>query len=171
MDESINGNGKGLHYKNYDSWIEKVSCQVMKGEKEAIITTSNGEVIGDIIHQPYQNTELGRIREIKNLRIRGRDQGWGIGRFLINLVEKSSEGDYDGLVLDVRANQEATYNFLRTMGFEEFIPKINLYDSQRKDIVMFKAIGKKSCIWLPKVKKIITAKSYEYKQQLKESTN
>ncbi len=145
------------HYHDY--WLPKTETQLERGEKQAILAFSEGRLVGDLVHQVCRDSGLGRLREIKNGRIHPEMRERYFMKFMLRQLYKECEGKYDGLIVDVRANQPDTYNYLMQEGFISVV-KVPLYEKEMDEVVMFKPLRKDSELLKPKIKKIIQARSF-----------
>jgi hypothetical protein len=148
-----------LDYPHYDDWLQKTESQLEKQEKQAILAFSEGKLVGNLVHQVCKDNGLGNLREIKNLRIHPELRERDFANFMLKQLCTESKDNYDGLIVDVRANQKETYNFFSHYGF---IPIMNipLYEKNMDETVMFKPLKQEAEFGIPKVKKIIQARSY-----------
>ena len=150
---------QNLDYPNYDKWLNKTKKEIVAGDKEAILAFNEGRLIGNLVHQISRDEGLGKIREIKNLRVHQDFRERGIANFMLKQLYNDCAGKYYGLILDVRAEQTETYNFLIGQGFSPIIG-LPLYEKNREEKVMFKPLDKDLEGLIPRLKKIITGRSF-----------
>jgi N-acetylglutamate synthase-like GNAT family acetyltransferase len=148
-----------LDYPHYDDWLQKTESQLERREKQAVLAFSDGKLVGNLVHQVCRDNGLGNLREIKNLRIHPEVRERYFANFMLKQLYVECENKYEGLILDVRANQKETYNFLVYCGFIP-VMNISLYEKNMDEIVMFKPFREKAELGIPKVKKIIQARSF-----------
>ncbi len=147
-----------LDYPHYDAWLQRAENQFEREEKSAILGFSERKLVGDLVHQVCKDSGLGNLREIKNARVHPELRDRYFMSFMLRQLYVECKNDYDGLIVDVRANQTNTYDFFISQGFIP-IMKIPLYETSMNEIVLFKPLKEESELIIPKVKKIIIAKS------------
>ena len=123
-----------LNYSNYNDWTEKVFYQLMNGEKQAIISLSEKDLVGDIVSQNIG----GGILEIKNLRTCEFLQQRGFAHFMLNQLELEAMKNYIGIFVDTRVDNFVVRNLFKKRGYFE-IDKENLYDNFQ-DVIYYKKL-------------------------------
>jgi hypothetical protein len=147
-----------LDYPDYDAWLQKTENQLETGEKQAILAFNEGRLVADLVTQTCRDNGLGLLREIKNGRVHPELRDRYFMKFMLKQLYKESEGRYDGLIGDIRANQTDILNYFLSEGFIP-IAKTTLYESSMEEVTIFKPLGKEAEALTPKIKKIIVAKS------------
>jgi hypothetical protein len=148
-----------LGYPHYDGWIQKTENQLERGDKQAILAFNEGKLVGNLVYQVCRDNGLGNLREIKNCRIHPKMKDRYFATFMLKQLYTESKEKFDGLICDVRANQEETYNFLICNGFIP-ITKIQLYEKNMDETIMFRPLKENSEYLKPKIKKILQLKSF-----------
>ena len=131
---------QGLRYPQYRRWVEEACIpDIEHGWKNAILVTSEGRTVGNIIYQPHK--QLPRTREVKNMRIHESARRRDVAHFLMRQVEEEDKGTFNQILLD--AQELATIEFLQFCGYRP-IARIPLYSPDTIDTVMVKEIAPKS---------------------------
>jgi N-acetylglutamate synthase-like GNAT family acetyltransferase len=150
---------QNLDYPNYDEWLQKTESQLERGEKQAILAFDEGRLVGDLVYQVCRDEGLGNLIEIKNLRIHPEVKERYFASFMLRQLYAECKDKYDGLLVDIRANQKQTRDFFISQGFNP-IMNISLYEKKMNEIVMFKPLRKEAEILKPQIKKIIQTRSF-----------
>lgn len=131
---------QNLGYPRYDEWGHRAVCQLVGGEKQAVLAYSDGFLVGDAIFQEHR--QLNGFVEIKNLRIHPALRMREFGRFMTKQVERyASSSGYNALICDVRENKPEIARFLMGIGFIP-VATLNLYDDGKRDVTLVKFFGK-----------------------------
>ena len=114
--------------------------------------------MADLVTQTCRDSGLGFLKEIKNARVHPELRDRYFMRFMLRQLYKECEGKYDGLIVDVRANQTNTLNYFIQ---ERFIPvaKTRLYETAMEEVTVFKPLRQKAGLLATKIRKVIVAKS------------
>jgi len=128
-----------LGYPKYNEWVQRVETELFSGYKRAALAYSNGVLVGDIIWQ--QHKQLPRIRELKNLRISPGARGRCLARFLLRQAEVEDSEQFDAFLGDARETQVNLIGLMQDMGYL-VVGKLNLYEEERRDVVLFKCFDK-----------------------------
>ncbi|MFH1307764.1 MAG: hypothetical protein ABIH72_02845 [archaeon] len=128
-----------LQYPHYDEWVQKAESELHSGYKRAGLAYSNGILVGDIVWQLHK--ELPRVREMKNLRINPQARGRYLAQFLIRQAEVEDKRDCDAMIVDARETQHDLIELMGCMGYS-ILSKLNLYEEDRRDVVLFKSFDK-----------------------------
>ena len=145
-----------LGYPGYhERWLPKTEAQLERGEKQAIIAFSERTLVGNLVHQSCRDTGLGSLIEIKNLRIHPELRERYFANFMMKqlYVEARNKGD-DGVIVDVRANQQNTRRFFESQGFVSLM-SVPLYETAMQEVVMFKPLKQDAGSLIPKTKEVI----------------
>jgi len=132
-----------LDYPKYEKWIlEKCIPDIERGRKSAIVVYHYGNLIGSAIYQQYEG--LPRTCEFKHMRIDPNFRDIDIGHFNLRQVEEEAKrsGNFDRIILDIRAGQKGIKNFLFFCKYKVLF-EVPLYDD-RLDIVMGRELFGKS---------------------------
>jgi len=126
--------GKNLDYPGYADWVEKCKRQLEIGEKRAIATSVNNQVIGSIVFQCLKGDN--KIMEVKNFRVDENHKRLGVGssldHSLFNLAK--SEG-FRKIQIDTHSNNAEMISFLIKRGYVAQSQE-NLYSPNKKEIIL-----------------------------------
>jgi hypothetical protein len=147
-----------IDYPHYDEWLQRAESQMEKGEKEAILAFSGRKLAGDLVTQMCKDSGLGSLLEIKNARVHPDLRDRHFMTFMLKQLYRGYENKYDGMIVDVRASQPETLNYLVREGFAP-IAKTTLYEKNMEEITLFKPLKKEAERLMPIARKIIMAKS------------
>jgi len=128
-----------LGYPNYQDWVMRAESELNMGYKKGTVAYSSGKVVGNLIYQ--KDKELGRIREIKNLRIHPEVRERYFASFLMRQAEFENKEEFDAIIIDCRKNHNIL-NFLLRIGYVPIGNKY-LYDNHSEDTIMIKTFDKK----------------------------
>ncbi len=141
-----------LKYPQYSEWVQKAEDELFSGIKRAALAYSNGVLVGDIVWQ--QHKQLSRVRELKNLRVSPKARGRYLAQFLLRQAECENKRECDAFIADARETQTDLIRLMQAMGYSA-LGKLNLYEEDRRDIVLFKSFDKAL-----KSKEVIRVKNY-----------
>jgi N-acetylglutamate synthase-like GNAT family acetyltransferase len=147
-----------LNYPHYDDWLQRTETQIEKGEKRATIALSEGKLVANLITQTCKDSGLGSLIEIKNGRVHPELRDRYFMKFMLRQLYKECEGRYDGVITDIRANQNNTLNYLIQDGFMA-IAGTTLYENVMEEVTLFRPLKREARDLVPIVKKVILAKS------------
>ncbi len=126
-----------LGYPNYGDWVQRAESELSLGYKQGIIATSGSRVVGDVVWQPHK--QLSRVREIKNIRVHPDIRGRRFAHFMLRQAEVEQAGNYDLLMCDAREDQTEIIDLMTFLGYTSLFSQ-NLYDPNKKDVVMVKCL-------------------------------
>ena len=127
---------QSLGYPGYQDWVMRSEHEINAGYKKAILGLSREKLVANVIYQSHK--QIGRIREIKNLRVAPEARNMGIGRFLLRQAETEDRGEYDVVLCDVRSEQKDVISMLALSGYAS-IGQRPIYDSGHEDMVLVKS--------------------------------
>ena len=130
-----------LGYKKYEDWVQHTESEIDIGYKTAILAFSDSQLVGDLIYQTHK--ELYRVRELKNMRIHPEFRRRDFAHFMLRQAESENPEEYDAIICDLRADQTPTVNLLLFSGYIS-IATVNLYDTEKKDVVMIKTLDQRT---------------------------
>lgn len=121
-----------LSYPNYHSWAEKSLDELSSGIKSGILAFSNGEVVGNVIHQ--QHKQIPSLWELKQIRVNPFLRGRLFAGFMLRQAELEMGGD--AIIVDARKEQRNIIGFLESQGYIS-VKESQLYD-ENTDVIMIK---------------------------------
>ena len=150
---------QSVNYPHYhDTWLPKAEHQLSSGEKGAYLAFKEGRFAADLVFQTCRNSGLGILIEIKNARVHPELRDRHIMKFMLRQLYRESQEKFDGVIADARANQTNTIDFLVSEGFIP-VAKTTLYEDSMEEITMFRPLKANAEFLIPRVKKVIIAKS------------
>lgn len=122
-----------LGYPAYSDWVTRTGHEIDSGYKQAILAYEDGRLIADIVFQPHK--EIRGLREIKNLRVDTSVRFRKFGSFLLRQAEFLRAEEYDWLIADFRADQNAVERLLVDENYQVCSVR-SLYDDSPDKIVV-----------------------------------
>jgi len=127
-----------LGYPKYKEWVDKAENELKTGYKSAILGSSEGKLVADLIYQPHKN--IPSLMEIKNLRVHPSFEMRYFAKFMLKQVEVDSKQNYNGLIVDTRADRLDFIKFISSCGFKRLVT-LPLYGDAKQDIVFVKSFN------------------------------
>lgn len=129
-----------LKYPRYDEWVQKAEAELFSGYKKAALAYSEGILVGDILWQPHK--QFPRVRELKNVRVSKVNRRY-IAEFLVRQAECEDRGEFDAIIVDAREFQTDFISLMQNLDYR-VVGKLNLYDEDKRDVVLFKNFSSNS---------------------------